>query len=133
MRTGQGALTIHNGARFTITIYFLAPSGAQERLMFVRPFVRPVQVCLELSLIIFLAQVSFGSLLQYYWLFLSALQLSYGQTEPKILRLVSLDLLFDDVLMFRWVVVESRPSIRGGVYTWTQAKVGNFMATSLHK
>ena len=26
--------------------------------------------------------------------------------------------------MFRWVVVDSRPSIRGGVYTWTQAKVG---------
>ena len=32
--------------------------------------------------------------------------------------------------------METRPSIRGGVYTWTQAKVGtsrHFMVTSLHK
>ena len=32
--------------------------------------------------------------------------------------------------------METRPSIRGGVYTWTQAKVGtsgHFIVTSLHK
>ena len=59
----------------------------------VHSFVCPVKVCLELSIFIFLSQVSLTSLLGLsqvsYLLFLSAL-LAYliGQTEPKILRLV---------------------------------------------
>ena len=44
-------------------ITFLAPSGAQGVTMCVRSSVRPVQVCLELSIFIILAQVSLGSLL----------------------------------------------------------------------
>ena len=36
---------------------FLAPTGAQEVLLFVRLFVCPVQVCLELSFFIFVAQI----------------------------------------------------------------------------
>ena len=34
---------------------FFAPTGAQEVTIFVRPFVRPVLVCLELSIILFRA------------------------------------------------------------------------------
>ena len=36
---------------------FKAPTGAQEMLMFVRSSVRPVQVCLEQSIFIILAQI----------------------------------------------------------------------------
>ena len=41
--------------------HFLATSGAQERLLFARPSIRLLQVCLELSIFINLAQISFRS------------------------------------------------------------------------
>ena len=37
---------------------FLAPTGAQEVLILVRPFVRSVQTCLEQSIFIFLGQIA---------------------------------------------------------------------------
>ena len=50
---------LFNFYSISISISFLALSGAQEMLI----FVRMVQVCLELSIFIILAQVSFRSLL----------------------------------------------------------------------
>ena len=56
----------------------------------VRPFVRSVQTCLELSIFIILAQASFMSFFLGFLRShsLNSLTLLDGQTEPKILRLV---------------------------------------------
>ena len=51
-------LTVWTSLWSSVTLSdILAPTGAQEVLMFIRSFVRAVQVCLEQSIFIILAQI----------------------------------------------------------------------------
>ena len=65
-------------------LHFLAPTGAQEMLIFIHMFVRSVQVCLKQSIFIFLGQQALREQSESN----QSLKIRVIQSEPKILRLV---------------------------------------------